>query len=93
MMKMKRYRSILAACALIISATATAGTSMEEGFVDPAPEYGPRTWWHWLNENVTTYGITNDLEAMKEMGYKGAHVVNLPQGGAEWTFGDDILLR
>ena len=91
MMKMKLYRSILAACALIISATATAGTSMEEGFVDPAPEYGPRTWWHWLNENVTTYGITKDLEAMKKMGYKGAHVVNLPQGGAEWTFGDDVI--
>ena len=88
---MKQYRSIFAACGLIISATAIAETSLEDGFVDPAPEYGPRTWWHWLNENVTTDGITKDLEAMKEMGYKGAHVVNLPQGGAEWTFGDDVM--
>ena len=25
---------------------------------------------------------------MKAMVCKGAHMVNLPQGGAEWTFGD-----
>lgn len=61
------------------------------GFIDPSSEYGPRTWWHWLNENVTTYGITRDLEAMKAMGCKGAHVVNLPQGGPAWTFGDDVI--
>ena len=53
---MKRYFSIFAACGLINSATAIAETSLEDGFVDPAPEYGPRTWWHWLNENVTIDG-------------------------------------
>ena len=41
--------------------------------------------------NVTTYGITKDLEAMKEMGYKGPHELNLPQGGEEWTFWDYVM--
>ena len=71
--------------------SSTQADALYAGFVDPAPEYGPRTWWHWLNENVTVDGITKDLEAMKEMGYKGAHVVNVPQGGAAWTFGDDVI--
>ena len=55
--------------------------SLYDGFQEPAMEYGPRTWWHWINETVSKDGITKDLEAMKDMGYKGAHMVNLPQGG------------
>ncbi len=65
--------------------------ALHEGFVEPASEYGPRTWWHWINENVSKEGITKDLEAMKTMGYKGAHVVNLPQGGPAWTVGNDVV--
>ncbi|MDG1358641.1 MAG: glycosyl hydrolase [Akkermansiaceae bacterium] len=63
-------------------------SDLEAGFTDPAPEYGPRTWWHWLNSNVSIDGITKDLEAMKNLGYKGAHMVNLPQGG---PFGKDVF--
>ena len=68
-----------------------SSTSLETGFANPAPEYGPRTWWHWLNDNITIDGITKDLEAMKELGYKGAHMVNLPQGGPPETHGDDVF--
>mgnify|MGYP006127294735 CR=1 FL=1 len=68
-----------------------AQESLELGFDDPAMEYGPRTWWHWINERVSKDGITKDLEAMKEIGYKGVHMVNLPQGGAAWTVGDDVV--
>jgi hypothetical protein len=86
-------------CSALLSATLAVTTfaddmdeaSLHAGFVEPANEYGPRTWWHWINENVSKEGITKDLEAMKTMGYKGAHVVNLPQGGASWTFGDDVI--
>ncbi len=66
-------------------------TTLEQGFADPAPQYGPRTWWHWLNDNISLDGITKDLEAMKKLGYKGAHMVNLPQGGPPETFGDDVF--
>ena len=72
-------------------AKAGAQPSLELGFDDPAMEYGPRTWWHWINERVSKDGITKDLEAMKVMGYKGVHMVNLPQGGEAWTVGDDVV--
>ena len=91
------HRNTLAsvlALGLLISTPARsndAPISLEEGFADPAPEFGPRTWWHWLNERVTKDGITKDLEAMKRLGYRGAHVVNLPQGGAKETHGDDVV--
>jgi hypothetical protein len=82
-------------CGLVaaaLSAVAQADeSSLHTDFVEPPSEYGPRTWWHWLNERVSKDGITKDLEAMKTMGYKGAHIVNLPQGGAAWTFGDDVI--
>jgi hypothetical protein len=70
---------------------ASAPDALEQGFANPAHQYGPRTWWHWLNENISTDGITKDLEAMKALGYKGAHIVNLPQGGPPETHGDDVF--
>jgi len=45
----------------------------------------PRTWWHWLSNNISKDGITKDLEAMKEIGLKGAQVFGMPQGH---PFGD-----
>ena len=84
----KKYliRTVTVALLLMLSnLTATATESafsmpdaLDAGFVEPAMEYGPRTWWHWINERVSKDGITKDLEAMKTMGYKGAHMVNLP---------------
>lgn len=69
----------------------TDSATLEKGFAEPAPEFGPRTWWHWINERITKEGITKDLEAMKRLGYRGAHMVNLPQGGAPETHGDDVV--
>lgn len=66
-------------------------TPLDAGFLNPTAEYGPRTWWHWINEIVSKEGITKDLEAMKKIGYKGAHVVNLPQGGPSFPTGDDVV--
>ncbi len=68
-----------------------AAEPLDAGFVNPTAEYGPRTWWHWINEIVSKEGITKDLEAMKAIGYKGAHVVNLPQGGLSFPTGDDVV--
>ena len=65
--------------------------SLDLGFTDPAIEYGPRTWWHWINERVTQDGITKDLEAMKTMGYKGVHMINLPSLAVAGTIGDDVV--
>ena len=90
---------IVAVCGLVISTAMTSARSVEPasaealyaGFTDPASQYGPRTWWHWVNERVSKDGITQDLEAMKTMGYKGAHMINLPSIQVEWTIGDDVV--
>ena len=34
------------------------------GFADPPAESLPRTWWHWMDNNISRAGITKDLEAM-----------------------------
>lgn len=48
----------------------------------------PRTWWHWLNGNVSRQGITEDLEAMAEQGYGGVALFNaglwMPDGGNDF---------
>jgi len=90
---------VVAVCGLVVSAAMASARPVEKegaaalhaGFTDPAMEYGPRTWWHWINERISKDGITKDLEAMKTMGYKGVHMINLPSIQTEWTIGDDIF--
>lgn len=83
--------SLLPMCLQGMGKAAAEPRNLDLGFDDPAAEYGPRTWWHWINERISKDGITKDLEAMKVMGYKGVHMVNLPQGGEAWTVGDDVV--
>ena len=45
---------------------------LEAGFRAPPMSARPQAWWHWMNGNVSKSGITEDLEAMKEMGLGGA---------------------
>ena len=60
-----------------------AEASLYTGFVAPADDSRPRTWWHWMDDNVTQYGITKDLEAMKEIGLKGAQIFYIGGNAAE----------
>ena len=95
--KRAQWPLLLTACGLLGAESIAAEVavvdekSLHAGFVEPASEYGPRTWWHWINETVSKDGITKDLEAMKEIGYKGAHMVNLPAGGHNATVGEDAV--
>ncbi|KRP36751.1 MAG: hypothetical protein ABS34_06040, partial [Opitutaceae bacterium BACL24 MAG-120322-bin51] len=100
-MKYLRYYKlcVVAVCGLMVSSAMASGRPVEKegaaalyaGFTDPASQYGPRTWWHWINERVSKDGITQDLEAMKTMGYKGAHMINLPSLAVAGTIGDDVV--
>jgi hypothetical protein len=68
------------------SAVGSSGNeALAAEFVQPPMSSGPRTWWHWLSNNISKEGITKDLEAMKEMGVKGTQVFGMPQGH---PFGD-----
>ncbi|WP_282035758.1 glycosyl hydrolase [Saccharicrinis aurantiacus] len=55
-------------------------------FKNPPAASKARTWWHWMNGNVSEEGITADLEAMKKVGIKEAQIFNanigIPQGSA-----------
>ena len=69
----------LLAC-LLIAATGFAADDLEKNFAVPPDSAKPRTWWHWLNGQISREGITADLESMKRVGLGGAQIFNL--GGA-----------
>lgn len=48
-----------------------APDALRDGFRDPPASARPRTWWHWLNGNITEDGIEKDLAWMKAIGLGG----------------------
>lgn len=71
------------------------GISLEEDFRNPPPTAYPKTWWHWMNGNVSEIGITRDLEAMKRVGVNGFQLyqvgTGIPKGSV--NYGSPELLR
>ena len=72
-MQKKILTCCLAMCCLF-SVSADENPSLQEGFMNPPKGGGAQTWWHWTSNFVTKKGITADLEAMKAIGYEGAHL-------------------
>ncbi len=73
--------------------TGLQGGSLESEFLQPPVEAQPWVYWFWLNGNISSNGITADLEAMKRVGLGGALIMEVDQGapvgpvdfmGAEW---------
>lgn len=56
------------------------GSSLEKSFRKPPREFGVKTWWHWVNGNISADGITRDLEAMKEVGVNGFQIFQVGTG-------------
>ena len=54
-----------------------------ESFQKPPDSARPRTWWHWTASNVTTEGITKDLEWMKRVGIAGFQLADVNAGGGQ----------
>ena len=54
--------------------------SLEEIFRHPPAEAGAKTWWHWMNGNITRDGITRDVEAMKAAGVSGFQIFQAGTG-------------
>ena len=59
-----------------------AGT-LEEAFRNPPSTAFARTWWHWMNGNISEIGITRDLEAMKRVGCSGFQIFQVGSGIAK----------
>lgn len=71
-----------------VNAQEVSNTTLENGFDNPPNEAKARTWWHWINGNVSKNGITADLEAMKRVGIQEFQLfnvaLNLPKGPANY---------
>ncbi len=76
---------------ILISFLAEVGSAQEldplaESFRQPPASAKPRTYWLWMNGNVSREGITLDLEAMQRVGVGGVMIFDgstyLPAGPA-----------
>lgn len=52
----------------------------EKNFAHPPVSARPWVYWFWLNGNITSNGITADLEAMKRVGIGGVLIMEVDQG-------------
>ena len=59
---------------------AEAAGSLETAFREPPAGAHCKTWWHWMNGNITAEGITMDLEAMKRVGIRGFQIFQVGTG-------------
>ncbi|MEO1658075.1 MAG: glycosyl hydrolase [Pseudomonadota bacterium] len=53
---------------------------LADGFRTPPAAAKPRTWWHWIDGNVTAEGITADLEWMERVGIGGFQLFDVAAG-------------
>src|ERR1035438_5526676 len=58
----------------------TAANELERGFTHPPDSARPWVYWFWLSGNITSNGITADLEAMKRVGIGGVLIMETDQG-------------
>lgn len=90
-----RLATILAMFGVVVGfdhAVLAAG-NLEAGFAAPPADARPWVYWFWLNGNITSNGITADLEAMQRVGIGGVLIMEVDQGtpkgpaafgGPEW---------
>ena len=81
----QRRRLSFIRCVVLLAATVSPGFGLHvrgqtppdfaAGFAKPPDSAQTRTWWHWINGNVTQAGITADLEAMHRVGIHSATIV------------------
>jgi hypothetical protein len=64
----------------IASRASAATVKLEQGFLHPPADARPWVYWFWLNGNITSNGITADLEAMKRVGIGGVLIMEVDQG-------------
>jgi hypothetical protein len=74
---------IVGALAVSLAPAQTPPDPLTQGFKDPPDSARPRAWWHWTQSNVTTEGITKDLEWMKRVGIAGFQLADVNAGGGQ----------
>ena len=79
--------AILVLVALSTLAVAAAAP-LDEAWSNPPTDARLRSYWWWLNGNVTTASITQDLQGMKAKGFAGAVIFDA--GGASQDGNDEV---
>ena len=76
---MKPIKAVLLAIAAVIAANCSslAGEPLETGFESPPAETKPWCYWYWTSDNISSNGITHDLEAMARVGIGEAFIGNV----------------
>lgn len=64
--------------------------TLRQHFQEPPPDTRPGCYWYWMNDNVSTTGITRDLEAMARVGIGRAYIGHIfdRQGKDDTPVGD-----
>jgi hypothetical protein len=57
--------------AVIISGNTFAEDALQQDFLAPPAKAKPAVWWFWGETVTTDHGITQDLEALKRVGFGG----------------------
>ena len=87
---MKQILIIFSGVLALFSLQAEPAVSLVQKFQSPPPEARPWVYWFWNNGNVTSNGITADLEAMQRVGIGGVLIMDVlerfapPRGSAEF---------
>jgi hypothetical protein len=61
-------------------ALAEQRAELEKNFQHPPASARPWVYWFWLNGNISSNGITADLEAMQRVGIGGVLIMEVDQG-------------
>ena len=70
-LNMKKIMSVFVCCLVAVGALYGSAAVSPQEFESPADRYHPWAYWWWLNGNVDRRTLTQDLEAMQEMGFRG----------------------
>ena len=87
---MKAISLLLLSLTLAFGLRAEAAGSLAANFQQPPADARPWVYWFWNNGNVTSNGITADLEAMQRVGIGGVLIMDVlerfapPRGTAEF---------
>lgn len=71
------WDKLIPAWGLTALAFTVSAAELDQVFQSPPDDAKPRTWWHWIDGNVTRHGITGDLEAMKRAGLGGFYLFSI----------------
>ncbi|MEI6646355.1 MAG: glycosyl hydrolase [bacterium] len=81
-------KSLFVVSLFVLASLASTAAPLDDAWANQPIDARLRSYWWWLNANVTKAAITQDLEGMKAKGFAGA--VLFDAGGASQDGNDDV---